>query len=456
MNLPPALTWMQLFPRGVDVSCEGNVPAHVYEMFARRAGASETSAANGSPAPPPRVFVIGGKPAHDLVDLPNIQSLAAINCPGVTTKLLESAGFPYARRFAVVPSFENPRWFVSLDSGAVAAGSFNIYTPARFSAHLKRKIASWAARLRLPIWYRDTIVIASRQPPPLERKLAELFPGQNIRFGLSAGAPEPAINRKASAAVLAANGKVLGFVKIAGSEVSRRIMEHEADVLPALSDRRAIENATPRLLFAGEVDGRYLTVQAPLQGKPAPAKMTDAHQHFLASLRCGPNKPAAETTMVASLPARVAALPTPQPEIAATIERFLPALEQMTVTSTIVHGDFAPWNLRIHRGRISAFDWEYGELDGLPLADEAHFTLQLGFQMQNWTPQQARDALARIAVARPLGLEVAQINAIHAVYLLDQIVRLLGEGYDIEHDMVAWYRQVLAKIDAPQREAVMA
>src|SRR5438874_12314502 len=106
MNLPPALTWMQLFPRDVDVSCEGNIPAPIYDMFARRASAAKSPAADGSPAAVPRVFVIWEKSVHDLVDLPNIQSLAAINCPGVTTKLLESAGFPYARRFAVVPSFD--------------------------------------------------------------------------------------------------------------------------------------------------------------------------------------------------------------------------------------------------------------------------------------------------------------------------------------------------------------
>jgi hypothetical protein len=456
MDLPPALTWLQLFPRGVEASCEGKVPSFLYDMLARRADSTLSSNGNESPATGPRVFVIWGKPFQELVDLPNIQSLAAINCPGVTTSRLQAAGFTYARRFAVVPSFENPRWFVSLDSGAVASGSFNIYTPARVSAHVKRKLASLAARLRLPIWYRDTIVIASRQPPPLERKLAELFPSQAIRLGLSAGAPEPAINRKASAVVLAVDGKVLGFVKIAGSEVSRRIMEHEADVLPALSDRTALENSTPRLLFAGEVDGRYITVQAPLAGKAAPAKMTPAHRQFLASLRCGPIKSAAETNMVAALSGRIAAVPSQHPEISAALDKFLPTLEQTTVTSTIVHGDFAPWNLRTHRGRISAFDWEYGELDGLPLADEAHFTLQLGFQMQNWSPQQARQALANIAASRPLGLEIEQVNAIHAAYLLDQIVRLLGEGYDIEHDMVAWYRQVLARIDAPKREAVMA
>src|SRR5439155_2354525 len=114
--------------------------------------------------------------------------------------------------------------------------------------------------------------------------LATLFPGVPIRIGLSAGAPEPAINRKASGVVMGPDGSALAFVKIAGTDVSRRIMEHEAELLPVLADRGALEAATPRLLFAGEIAGRYTTVQAPLPGKPAPAAMTPAHQQFLARL----------------------------------------------------------------------------------------------------------------------------------------------------------------------------
>ncbi len=456
MNLPPALTWLQLFPRGIGVSCARNTPQWLYDLLADR----ERNTAVSSP---PRVLTAHAKPWHELlVDLPQWEGVAAINCKDATTARLKSAGFHYVRRFAVVPSLEKARWFISLDSGAVAAASFNIYTPARRSAHIKRAVARLAARLHVPGWYGDQIVIASRQPPPLETTLATLFPNIDLRIGLSAGAPEPAINRKASGVVVDPRGNVLAIVKIAGTPVSRRIMEHEAVMLPALSDRSALEGATPKLLFAGEIDGRYLTVQAPLAGKPAPAQMTAAHQQLLARLRCGPTKSAAATHMVSTLSQRLALLATPQPELLATLEQITPTLEQTTVTSTIVHGDFAPWNLRSHHGQISAFDWEYGELDGLPLVDETHFILQLGFQMENWTPQQAQQRLCEFAAARPLGLEPAQVSAIHAAYLLDQIVRLLGEGYETNHDMVAWYWQVLNGIVPPRhearptREAVMA
>src|SRR4051812_25319531 len=182
-----------------------------------------------------------------------------------------------ARGSAVLPTLQNPRCFFPLDPPSIAAGGFSLYTPARRSAHGKNRLVRLAALFRVPMWYRDTIVIAQRQAPPLENKLTNLFSNQTIRLALSSGAPEPAINRKASAVVLGRGGRVLAFVKIAGSEVSRRILEHEATILPALADRASLAAFVPRMLFAGEVDGRYMTVQSPLAGKPAATAMTNQH-----------------------------------------------------------------------------------------------------------------------------------------------------------------------------------
>ena len=57
--------------------------------------------------------------------------------------------------------------------------------------------------------------------------------------------------------------------------------------------------------------------------------------------------------------------------------------DEMRIPSTIVHGDFAPWNLREHNGQIAAFDWEYAELDGLPLVDQTHYELQVGYLLKS-------------------------------------------------------------------------
>ncbi|MEO6436516.1 MAG: phosphotransferase [Tepidisphaeraceae bacterium] len=423
--LPPALTWMHLLPAGSSIECE-SCPASFVERVRRHAPVGN-------------------------------DAVVVINGGATAAKELGNAGYASARRFAVMPSLEKARWFIPLDSGRVAAGAFNIYTPARRSAHLKKFAVQVAARLRLPGWYRDEIVIASRARSPLEMKLAELFPREEIRVGLSAGAPELALNRKVSGAVLGAKGQVLAFVKLAESDIARRIARHEAAMLPQLSRRDELAGLTPKLLFAGEIDGRFVTVQSPLAAKNVPpARWTDGHDRFLAALRVGPTKPAAHTQLAVTLAARIASLPPVEIDVDLmdALEDVMPTLESMFVPSTIVHGDFAPWNLRVSRGRVSAFDWEYAELDGLPLIDQTHFAMQLSYQMQGQTPQAAQGELDAFAQRRPLGLEPQQVRALQAVYLLDSLARLLGEGYPADDDMIAWYTTLLGRLCPRRREAV--
>jgi hypothetical protein len=443
MSLPAALTWLQLLPEGTQFSCAG-APAWLVEMLREH-----TNGENGAS----RAIVKWGEPWSDLADdVTNSDAVVAINCPQVTTSRLIAAGYSYARRFAVLPSLQNARWFISLDTTRAAAASFSLYTPSRKSAHVKKAIARMLAKLRVPGWYRDEIVVAARATPPLATKMTELFPEHTIRLALSSGAPEPAINRKPSASVIdVATGEVLGFVKIAASKVSRDIVEHEAETLAGLA-LRDLKLATPRLLFAGEVDGRYIAVQSPLPGSPAPAAFTPQHAEFLQALRCGASKPAAETNMVVTLPHRLDALRPARPQLREICDSILPTLEQTPVVSTIVHGDFAPWNLRTHAGKIAAFDWEYAELDGLPLIDQIHFRLQLGLEMEKW------DLAAAAAFLREMSddaFDAAQIRAIQAVYLLDNLARLYGEGYSADHDMVALYQDLLKALPIRRREAAL-
>jgi len=449
MNFPPALTWLQLFASNATCVCDPTSPPA--EWFAQMLAKFSPAQMPGAP----RLLVAQGKTSAGGAELSNYDGVVAISSPGMTAQGLEAAGFAYVRRFAVMPSLTNARWFISLDSPAIAAAGFSLYTPARRSAHLKKAAARLAARMRLPIWYRDEIIVASRALPPMPQKLSELFPNQMIHLALSSGAPEPAINRKASAVVLGPGGKILAFVKIGGSDVSRRIVEHEGNILPALAAREALGQVVPRLLFGGEIDGRYLTVQTPLAGKPAPCRLTPAHRAFLKALRNGKTKPAAATQMVATLPARLSDLPMQKrQELGTILDRLMPTLQTLEVTSTVIHGDFAPWNLRIHEGRISAFDWEYGELDGLPLVDETHYLLQLGSQLHHWNIDQACACLSEIAASKPLGMIETQVSAIHAVYLIDSLVRLLNEGYDPEDEMLTWYRELLNRLMVKIPEAV--
>lgn len=55
------------------------------------------------------------------------------------------------------------------------------------------------------------------------------------------------------------------------------------------------------------------------------------------------------------------------------------AIGACKVRPAICHGDFVPWNVRVtHDGSWSVFDWERGELAGLPGWDWFHYVIQTG------------------------------------------------------------------------------
>jgi len=382
----------------------------------------------------------------------------AINCRHFPGKALRQSGFKYLRHLAVLPNLRSARWLVPLDSPAVASAGLSLYTPSRTSAKLKRAAARAAMRVGLPIWYRDHIWIAQRELPPLELSLRSLFPGDDIRIALSSGAPEGARNRKASALAIAPDGRMLGFAKLARSPIARQIAGNEALVLQQLARIPAIAGAAPRLMFDGEVDGNRVMVQTPLAGHPAPLGTTPAHRRFLDALQSDERIPAAQTATVTGLPGRLRALPMPADDLLAIFDAVVPTLGEFKAPVTIIHGDFAPWNLRLHRGQLAAFDWEYGEPRGLPLLDEIHYRLQSGWLLEDWHTQAALQCLHDLCARRPLGLLPEQAQAIVIIYLLDAMARLLGEGYTDDQDVILWHRRLLDRL-APRamaaREAVV-
>lgn len=55
---------------------------------------------------------------------------------------------------------------------------------------------------------------------------------------------------------------------------------------------------------------------------------------------------------------------------------------------TIVHGDYAPWNIIIDTNyRVSTVDWEHGSLQGFPFYDLIYYILQVSFLMYRWTEE---------------------------------------------------------------------
>ena len=436
MNLSqPFFSWTCLFPDEVAYRCAPHT------TWARQdSGDRNGNGGTGTHT----VYVTADRSAAELPDPAGHAGLVALNCRGLSDRRLRDAGFPYARRFAVLPNAGNPRWFIPLDTPALAAAGFCLCAPFKRAARIKHFGARTAARLGLPVWYRDHLCIAQRETPPLEQALSRLFDGVPLRLALSSGTPPPAINRKISLALLATDGRALAFAKLPGPcTVSEGSVRREASVLAQLASLPATR--APRLLFAGGVGARYAAVYTPLNGRAPRVEPAEAHRKFLDGLRTDRVRVASDTDFVRALSDRKPLLRS-RPALMAALHELLPVLGTLRLPATTVHGDFVPWNLREHRGVIGAFDWEYGEIDGLPLIDETHHLLAVGYLLKKWTPEHAYQRLAGIAAAPPLGLSVVAVRALQLAYLLDYLLRLFGEGHGDEYPRVAWCRQIVSRL----------
>jgi hypothetical protein len=97
----------------------------------------------------------------------------------------------------------------------------------------------------------------------------------------------------------------------------------------------------------------------------------------------------------------------------------------MELPTSLAHGDFVPWNLRLdpESGRLAVFDWERARLAQFLLYDCFHFQIQANMLLRR---VEAGDNVARTLratvqspVTEALALAPAQVAALLVAYLLD-------------------------------------
>jgi hypothetical protein len=222
------------------------------------------------------------------------------------------------------------------------------------------------------------------------------------------------------------------------------LVKREAEVLAAIASRPLAGRSVPRVIHAGPCDAGFLLIQSTLPGTPVSGRLTTAHLRFLESLESAELKPLAGIGQVQSLIDRLNALSGVQ-DLLAAMKQCLAVMGATPIPSTIIHGDFAPWNLRRHHDDITAFDWEYGLVDGLPLLDEIHHVVQVGYLLKKWSVARAEEELLRHAHGHRR-YAPKHARSLQIIYLIDILARLLEEQYSEQDPMVEWQRLLLGRL----------
>jgi len=171
--------------------------------------------------------------------------------------------------------------------------------------------------------------------------------------------------------VNAKNGKSVAVMKVALTAGACTSLLREAEILTFLADV-GVKNV-PRLLSIDKVNG--LSWQSVLPGLLSPKKLTKKHIDWLQNLPQSGGMTSFEEQkklmckLVSHNDFKLSAQQVSLLKIA--IEKIK---SNNPIPLVLVHGDFAPWNLKQNsNGDLAVFDWEDAKIEGLPLWDLCHF-----------------------------------------------------------------------------------
>jgi peptidoglycan/xylan/chitin deacetylase (PgdA/CDA1 family) len=333
------------------------------------------------------------------------------------TRILARRGYTRVRQFAAIPSGTMPRWLLPIGSINATLAGTQIYMPHKWLAKAGMNLLKGAIRAGGSTWLGSNVVVASKGSLGLETLVGDVTGEKNPVFALSIG--RRLAVRKLTIQVMRPNGEILGYMKLPFADAARERVRHEATVLEQLWNFPTLRPHIPRLLHAGVWNDTYLLFQSPLAGQLGPADLSPAHKDFLQmlwriSLTERPGQSLVEE-IGRKWDKAVVVLGSNWKDLGQEVLRgSAQDLDGLTVRCGISHGDFAPWNIRVHEGRLRLFDWESTQWAAPILWDVYHFALQTAVSFRKaFVPDLPSGRDAKIA---------------YRLYLLNSVIQFVEEG----------------------------
>lgn len=311
-----------------------------------------------------------------------VRKSAALLCLDGSTesmRILSDAGFRRIRTFVALPSAAAPRWLLPEDNTRQALEGLELYTPFSIRTRILKAIGQGVAATRFPGRSNTRVLVASREPLPIENIVKGLSEESDPGFAISLGTPMAC--QKLTVQAMSPSGEILAFIKIPlGPEAQARI-QTEVDFLERLSRFPKMRSRIPRLLSCADLGNGRILVQTPLPGSPGPIVLTNSHSEFLRDLHACDSAKYPGTLLVRETSdlwgCLARGLDASWQDLA--LEAFRVAareLDKRELMCAPAHGDFAPWNTRETTGQLSCFDWESAHWRAPVDWDKFHFMAQ--------------------------------------------------------------------------------
>lgn len=358
------------------------------------------------------------------------------------------AGWVVLARYAVVPSLDAAKFLLPLVSRKVTAASVRSYNALRpTKVRASRAVIGALARagllgaLRTP----TLTVLAPSTVDVAGVLLTEAVAGALGLPGLHAaiGIRPPDPHHKPTLQLFDGKGHPRGYAKIGWNAATRAMVRAEAAALREVPRVGGDFPDVPRLTLHTVLGEREVAIVAPM---PAGVRRL-RHPYrprldaMLAVARRGgaaaPAVPLKSSPFPDLLRERAV---NADPAIRDAVEAFVARDGDVTLEFGDWHGDWVPWNLGRHRGRLLAWDWENRGSCAPVGFDLAHQLFQVALSTHRQPATEAAEAMAagldRYGPA--LGLDPTRQRTVGDAYLIELWLRT----YELATGGAGWNRKL--------------
>jgi len=390
------------------------------------------------PVTPDRVL-LGPKSRDDLS--PWSAAIVIGNRKGLENELRSSTSLSSIRSFRAFPNVETPRFLYPAD---VPFRRFPALLRPR-SQSLKKVLMSNVLK-GMPglIERRSTHIMMMTEQESLISQLLNEFnvPSRTaIYVGYRDGRPRPTVWGFDSSFRIATIGKY------GSGDTEQQALYSEHRTLSRLNGMHRFVGRVPEPLALGIGHLGSMLITNALKGGPGPLSVDAAVQEWLDLCVLGP---ALSVTSSPTLQALEGAAHHRGGVALEAFQRFVRPLQATVAPTTIVHGDFTPWNILVRNGTAHVFDWETVDFRGIPEWDRIFYNLRSGLIVNDWSAKKLTAEVLLLADQGSIYFRSYEWRSFLVLSLVNLLVKELNpkscSAVKIESTILELYRQGWSQI----------
>lgn len=267
--------------------------------------------------------------------------------------------------FHAVARGGKPFLFLPSDNRA-AATALQIYPAQTTKARLAKSALGMMLRVGLRLGLGKTSLAISSTDPfaAFLRAAARVEPGEPFSFAVLTGNPS-APGRRHVFLLFNSASEPVAVVKAGATSRARELIAHETSLLSAFA---ISQSGLPKVRGVCELENLSAFAMDFIEGtSPSDDASSELEKNFSSWVDTEKKIEISETAAWQRLI---------QARGATAMPEGVHGLETLRVFPVLMHGDFAPWNVKVSSDQWTVLDWERGERVGIPAWDWLHFVVQ--------------------------------------------------------------------------------